>query len=135
MSLIATLQNIVFRLNLLSPQCFDTLFVKMMFNSPDCWKMFISRGLGLGIIGECKIKYNTLNSFYNSYFFPHFSAHLKVVASDFRWTSIFGLTCESTPGTGPTSALSTDAIRSSHSQQTSNLTFSHTPNKSKLKIG
>jgi len=50
MSLIATLQNIVFRLNLLSPQCFDTLFVKMMFNSPDCWKMFISRGLGLGII-------------------------------------------------------------------------------------
>jgi len=34
----------------LSPECFETLFVKMELEAVDCWKMFISRGLGIAII-------------------------------------------------------------------------------------
>ena len=40
------------KLNLLSPECFNILIVNMKLNSPDCMKMFISRGLGLAIIGK-----------------------------------------------------------------------------------
>merc|ERR1711936_294008 len=48
--LINTLRVICMRLSLLSPECFETLMVKMEFDAVDCWKMFISRGLGIAII-------------------------------------------------------------------------------------
>ena len=61
MSFIEALRSIFIKLNLLSPECFNILIVNMKLNSPDCMKMFVSRGLGLAIIGK-----NTFIYFSNS---------------------------------------------------------------------
>ena len=59
------------------------------------------------------------------------SALSRDAASGSRSTSIYGPTSVFIPETGLTSAHLTDAIKSSPSQRTSNLIFSHTPSKSK----
>ena len=50
MSLMASLRSLFLSLGLLSPECFESLIVQMNLSNTACLKMFISRGLGVGII-------------------------------------------------------------------------------------
>ena len=67
MSFIDTLRTVFLQLSLLSPQCFDSLVVKMQFNNSECLKMLISRGLGLGIVaGATCVKLPQIIKIYRS---------------------------------------------------------------------